>query len=57
MKRGGGGGGVPAPARRCGGRSRESAPGDTVVVTGSIYLVGEVRAALLGIEADPVIAL
>ncbi len=35
----------------------ESAPGDTVIVTGSIYLVGEVRAALLGIEADPVIAL
>ena len=34
-----------------------SAPGDTVLVTGSIYLVGEVRAALLGIEADPVIAL
>ena len=26
-------------------------------VTGSIYLVGELRAALLGIEADPVIAL
>ncbi len=35
----------------------ESAPGDTVVVTGSIYLVGEVRAWLLGVEADPVIAL
>jgi dihydrofolate synthase/folylpolyglutamate synthase len=35
----------------------ESTPGDTVVVTGSIYLVGELRAALLGIEADPVIAL
>jgi dihydrofolate synthase / folylpolyglutamate synthase len=35
----------------------ESRAGDTVLVTGSIYLVGEVRAALLGIEADPVIAL
>jgi len=35
----------------------ESKAGDTVVVTGSIYLVGEVRAHLLGIEADPVIAL
>jgi dihydrofolate synthase/folylpolyglutamate synthase len=34
-----------------------SAAGDTVLVTGSIYLVGEVRAALLGIEADPAIAL
>ncbi|MFT3768316.1 MAG: folylpolyglutamate synthase/dihydrofolate synthase family protein [Minicystis sp.] len=35
----------------------ESAPGDCVLVAGSIYLVGEVRAELLGIEADPVIAL
>jgi dihydrofolate synthase/folylpolyglutamate synthase len=35
----------------------ESAAGDTVLVTGSIYLVGEVRAELLGIGADPVIAL
>jgi dihydrofolate synthase/folylpolyglutamate synthase len=34
-----------------------SRPGDTVVVTGSLYLVGEVRAALLGIESDPIIAL
>jgi dihydrofolate synthase/folylpolyglutamate synthase len=31
--------------------------GDTIVVTGSLYLVGEVRAALLGIKSDPVIAL
>lgn len=35
----------------------DARPGDTVVVTGSIYLVGEVRAALLGVESDPVIAL
>jgi dihydrofolate synthase/folylpolyglutamate synthase len=35
----------------------ESRPGDTVLVTGSIYLVGEIRAYLLGIDADPVIAL
>ena len=35
----------------------ESAPGDTILVTGSIYLVGEVRANLLGVAADPVIAL
>jgi dihydrofolate synthase/folylpolyglutamate synthase len=34
-----------------------ASPGDTIVVTGSLYLVGEVRAALLGIESDPVIAL
>jgi dihydrofolate synthase/folylpolyglutamate synthase len=32
-------------------------PGDLVVVAGSIYLVGEVRAALLGITCDPVVAL
>jgi dihydrofolate synthase/folylpolyglutamate synthase len=30
---------------------------DTVLVCGSIYLVGEIRAGLLGIEPDPVIAL
>jgi dihydrofolate synthase/folylpolyglutamate synthase len=35
----------------------ESRPGDTVVAAGSLYLIGELRAALLGIEADPVIAL
>ncbi len=31
--------------------------GDTVLVTGSIYFIGAVRARLLGIEPDPVIAL
>jgi dihydrofolate synthase/folylpolyglutamate synthase len=35
----------------------DSTPTDTVLVAGSIYLVGELRAWLLGIEADPVIAL
>lgn len=35
----------------------ESRPGDTILVTGSIYLVGEIRAYLLGIDADPMIAL
>ncbi len=35
----------------------ESAPGDTVLVTGSIFLVGEVRAELLGIVADAPVAL
>lgn len=34
-----------------------SRAGDTVLVTGSIYLVGEVRGALLGVACDPVIAL
>ena len=32
-------------------------PGDTVLCAGSIYLVGAVRGALLGIPCDPVIAL
>jgi dihydrofolate synthase/folylpolyglutamate synthase len=32
-------------------------PGDVVVVTGSLYLVGRVRAALLGETCDPVVAL
>jgi dihydrofolate synthase/folylpolyglutamate synthase len=48
---------IPDPRDALSRALAESAPGDTVVVTGSIYLVGEVRAALLGIEADPVIAL
>jgi dihydrofolate synthase/folylpolyglutamate synthase len=48
---------IPEPREALARALVESAPGDTVVVTGSIYLVGEVRAALLGIEADPVIAL
>jgi dihydrofolate synthase/folylpolyglutamate synthase len=48
---------IPAPRDAVARAIAASAPGDTVIVTGSIYLVGEVRAALLGIEADPVIAL
>lgn len=31
--------------------------GDVVLVAGSIFLVGEVRAELLGLESDPVVAL
>ncbi|MGK4003111.1 folylpolyglutamate synthase/dihydrofolate synthase family protein [Sorangium sp. So ce1036] len=34
-----------------------AAPGGLVVVAGSIYLVGEVRSALLGITPDPVVTL
>ncbi|WP_437730976.1 bifunctional folylpolyglutamate synthase/dihydrofolate synthase [Sorangium sp. So ce1335] len=34
-----------------------AAPGGLVVVAGSIYLVGEVRSALLGIAPDPVVTL
>ena len=32
-------------------------PGDVVLVVGSIFLVGEVRAELLGLECDPIVAL
>jgi dihydrofolate synthase/folylpolyglutamate synthase len=35
----------------------EARPGDTILITGSIYLVGEARAALLGEDPDPVVAL
>ena len=48
---------VPDPREAIRRAIAESAPGDTVLVTGSIYLVGEVRSELFGIEADPVIAL
>ena len=48
---------VPAPKEAIARALAESRPGDTILVTGSIYLVGEIRAALLGIEADPIIAL
>jgi dihydrofolate synthase/folylpolyglutamate synthase len=48
---------VPEPRAALARALEAAAPGDLVVVTGSIYLVGEVRSALLGIEPDPVIAL
>jgi dihydrofolate synthase/folylpolyglutamate synthase len=48
---------APSPREALRRALAASRPGDTLVVTGSIYLVGEVRCALLGIEADPVIAL
>ncbi|MGK3986808.1 folylpolyglutamate synthase/dihydrofolate synthase family protein [Sorangium sp. So ce136] len=34
-----------------------AAPGELVVVAGSIYLVGEVRSVLLGIASDPIVTL
>lgn len=40
------------------GRALEMArAGDLVLVAGSIFLVGEVRAELLGLECDPIVAL
>ncbi len=38
-------------------RAREIARGSRVVVTGSLYLVGELRARVLGQEMDPVITM
>jgi dihydrofolate synthase/folylpolyglutamate synthase len=49
--------GMADPARAVDLAIAGARAGDTVVVTGSIYLVGEVRGALLGIECDPFIAL
>jgi dihydrofolate synthase/folylpolyglutamate synthase len=48
---------IPDPRAALARAIAESSPGDTVIVTGSIYLVGELRADLLAIAADPVIAL
>jgi dihydrofolate synthase/folylpolyglutamate synthase len=36
---------------------RVTSPGAHVVIAGSIYLVGEARAALLGLPRDPPVAL
>ncbi len=48
---------VPSPRAALARAIEGAAPGGLVVVTGSIYLVGEIRAAMLGIEPDPIIAL
>ncbi|WP_437955272.1 folylpolyglutamate synthase/dihydrofolate synthase family protein [Sorangium sp. So ce119] len=45
------------PGAAVAGAIEGAAPGELVVVTGSIYLVGEVRSALLGITPDPVVTL
>ena len=47
----------PEPAAALSRALDLAAPGDTVLVTGSLYLVGELRAHLLGLPSDPVIAL
>ena len=48
---------VPEPADAIARALENAAPGDTVLVTGSLYLVGEVRAVVLGLPADPIIPL
>ncbi|MCZ7679865.1 MAG: bifunctional folylpolyglutamate synthase/dihydrofolate synthase [Sandaracinaceae bacterium] len=51
-------GGHPAEhARHAVALARELAGDDEVVVAGSIYLMGEIRGLLLGLEADPPIAM
>jgi dihydrofolate synthase/folylpolyglutamate synthase len=50
--------GAAAPTLREGLRlALEAAGGDLVVVCGSLYLVGEARALLLGLAPDPIVAL
>jgi dihydrofolate synthase/folylpolyglutamate synthase len=48
---------VRDPVRALGRALEIAAPGEAVLVTGSIYLVGRVRAALLGLVADPAMGL
>jgi dihydrofolate synthase/folylpolyglutamate synthase len=48
---------IEDPARAVERARQLAAPGDVVLVAGSIYLVGAVRAHLLGEERDPAIAL
>lgn len=48
---------APDPLAALAAALAAAAPGDLVVVTGSIYLVGQIRAALLGIEPDRAVAL
>ncbi|MFO0592861.1 MAG: folylpolyglutamate synthase/dihydrofolate synthase family protein [Polyangiaceae bacterium] len=48
---------APEPADAIAIALEKAAPGDTVLVTGSLYLIGEVRAHLLGLPADPIIPL
>jgi dihydrofolate synthase/folylpolyglutamate synthase len=48
---------VPEPAQAIERALAMAAAGETVLVTGSIYLVGQIRGHLLDIECDPVVAL
>jgi dihydrofolate synthase/folylpolyglutamate synthase len=48
---------VPEPRDAVARAIAGASPGELVVVTGSAYLVGEVRGVLLGIDCDPVVAL
>lgn len=49
--------GVEEPTKAVDRAIDESAEGTTIIVAGSAYLVGEVRAHLLGLQRDPIVAL
>ncbi len=51
------GGGAPSIPEALAAARRLAGPAGLVLVTGSLYLVGEARAALLGLPRDPPIAL
>lgn len=48
---------VPEPVAAIERAMAMARPGDAILVTGSIYLIGEIRAHLLGEERDPPIGL
>ena len=48
---------LPSPMEAVTRAVADSREGDTVIVAGSLYLVGAVRAAVLGERCDPVVAL
>jgi dihydrofolate synthase/folylpolyglutamate synthase len=48
---------VPVPAEALALATAGAAPGETVLVTGSLYLVGEIRAHALGEAMDPIVPL
>lgn len=47
----------PDPAQAIVRAIAEASPDDTVLVTGSLYLVGEIRSIVLGLPTDPIIPL
>lgn len=48
---------IEAPRAALARAVAQAQPGDTVVVTGSSYLVGEIRAAALGLAYDPALSI
>lgn len=48
---------VPDPSEAIVRAVAEALPGEIVLVTGSLYLVGEIRSVVLGLPSDPIIPL